>query len=156
MNRALAFSPAGRISSVLVLAILTFHFSGCASKAFDACSQEIPPLESRRLVDAGNIGVVVFPAELPENFEGCQRSWAQFDGKTEHSFPSTDTFFAAGRPTRLIAYGMNAGRTIVSDCRYVEGALDDVNSVRPSSCPSFSMLMDTARARASVPGDRIR
>lgn len=143
------------LAVALLTHVMTAHATGPASEQVDACNLELPPEHARRLLDARGIGAVVYPPELPPRFNGCQRNWTQFDGLRERSIPLMDVYFVAGRPVRAVAYAMGAERTIVSDCRYFDGAVENANSIRPELCPLASSLVDASKDRASTSGARI-
>ncbi len=155
MNRLSMHSGAAQLSVGLVLSALAIQAAASTSIPTEACQMKYPPREARPVLEVKNTVTVVLPRELPPDFNGCQRSWLQFDGALERSIPLADTHFVEGRPVRLLLYAMDADAEIVSDCRYVNGSLDVASSVRPRGCPLASRLTDASKEKATTPVLRI-
>lgn len=117
---------------------------------------KFPPREARSILAVRNVVTVVFPPELPPKFNGCQRSWMQYDEALEKSIPLLDTYFVAGRPVRFLMHAPGADSTeIAVDCRYVNGTLDVASSVKPGVCPSALKLLEASKGGAVTPVPRI-
>jgi hypothetical protein len=137
-----------------VIGTLVACSSGLAFSSPRACEMDLPPLEARLVIEAKDLGTVTFPVELPVDFSGCQRFWAQFERSRDKSIPLADVYYVKGRPVRFLSYAMSAERTAIVDCRYRNDSLDAEKSLNSERCPPASELVKASNDKAFMPAAR--